>query len=235
MRWQRRQSDEGSRPGIVGERGFSLIEVMIAIGIMAVVYLAVTQILVRVHLSHATMASTMSLRQEARVLLMRIGDEVRGAGHGIVESVEAISHASASELTIALDLDRGSVDRPCTVEAGDDGVEQVTYRVATGRIERRVQCWVAGAWVQEMPYTPVAVNVTAASFRYFDLSGTEIAAGGGSLSAAQRDSVRSIRIVVALADDARAIEGEATPSYQSSADVLVRNHTDFLTQLVEGD
>lgn len=216
------------------QRGFSLIEVMIAIGIMAVVYMAVTQILVRVHLSHATMAATMSLRQEARVLLMRIGKEVRGAGHGIVESLEGIAHASATELTITLDLDRGSPDRPCTVEAGDDGIEQISYRVATGRIERRVQCWVSGAWVQETLYTPVAQNVTAASFRYFDVAGAEIAAGGGSLTSAQRDSVLSIRISVALTDDDRAIQGEATPSYHSSADVLLRNHTDFLTQLVEG-
>ncbi len=216
------------------ERGFSLIEMMIAIGIMAVIYLAVTQILVRVHLSHATMASTMSLRQEARVLLMRMGDEVRGAGHGIVGSLEGISQASATELTIALDLDRGSSDRPCTLEVGDDGVEQVTYRVATGRIERRVQCWVSGVWVQEIPYTPVAQNVTAASFRYFDAAGAEITAGGGSLAEAQRDQVRSIRVSVALADAARAIQGEATPSYQSFADVLVRNQDAFLTKLVDG-
>ena len=216
------------------ERGFSLIEMMIAIGIMVVVYLAVTQILVRVHLSHATMASTMSLRQEARVLLMRMGDEVRGAGHGVVGSLEGISRASATELTVALDLDRGSSDRPCTVEAGDDGVEQITYRVATGRIERRVQCWVAGSWVQEAPYTPVAQNVTAASFRYFDIAGAEIVPGGGSLSLAQRERVQSIRISVALADEARAIQGEATPSYQSSADVLIRNHADFLANLVDG-
>ena len=235
MRWHRRPSSERSQQGLEDERGFSIIEMMIAIGIMAVVYLAVTQILVRVHLSHATMASTMSLRQEARVLLMRMGDELRGAGHGIVDSIEGISHASATELTVALDLDRGSTDRPCTAEAGDDGVEQITYRVATGRIERRVQCWVSGAWVQESPYVPVAQNVTAGSFRYFDVAGTEIVAGGGSLTAAQREQVRSIRILVALADASRAIQGEATPSYQSSTDVLVRNHADFLTQLVEGD
>jgi len=151
-----------------------------------------------------------------------------------VESLEGIPHASATELTIALDLDRGSTDRPCTVEAGDDGVEQITYRVATGRIERRVQCWVSGAWVQETPYTPVAQNVTAASFHYFDVTGTEIAAGGGSLTSTQREQVRSIRILVALADTERAIQGEVTPSYQTSVDVLVRNHSDFLTQLVEG-
>ena len=85
---------------------------MVAIGIMAVVYLATTQILVRVQLSHATMVSTMALRQEARVLLMRMGDEVRGAGHGLVGSLEGISHASTRQLTVALDLDRGSSDRP---------------------------------------------------------------------------------------------------------------------------
>lgn len=216
------------------ERGYSLIEMMIAMSIMAVVYLAVTQILVRVHLSHVTMTATMSLRQEARVMLMRMGDEVRGAGQGIVGSLEGISQASATQLTIALDLDRGSTDRPCVVEAGDDGVEQVTYRIATGRIERRVQCWVSGVWVQETPYTPVAENVTAASFRYFDSAGTEIDPGGGSLTTAQREQVRSIRISVALADEDRAIQGEATPSYQASADFLVRNQSGFLTKLVDG-
>ena len=207
---------------------------MIAIGIMSVVYLAVTQILVRVHLSHSTMISTISLRQEARVLLMRMGEEVRGAGHGIVGSLEGISQASAKQLTIALDLDLGSSDRPCTLEAGDDGVEQVTYRITTGRIERRIQCWVSGAWVRETPYTSVAENVAAASFRYFDVTGKEILPGAGNLVQAQREQVRSIRISVALADEDAAIQGETTPSYQSSADILVRNHSDFLTKLVDG-
>ena len=207
---------------------------MIAIGIMSVVYLAVTQILVRVHLSHVTMISTMSLRQEARVLLMRMGEEVRGAGHGIVGSLEGISQASAKQLTIALDLDLGSSDRPCTAEAGDDGVEQVTYRITTGRIERRVQCWVSGAWVRETPYTSVAENVAAASFRYFDVTGTEILPGVAGLATAQRQQIRSIRVSVALADTDRTIQGEATPSYQSSADIFVRNQRAFLTQLVDG-
>lgn len=229
-----RRQTSASPPLHRGERGFSLLEVMIAIGIMAVVYLAVTQILVRVHLSHATLASTMSLRQEARVLLARMGDELRGAGHGTVDSLVGISQASGSLLTVALDLDRGSSNRPCTAEAGDDGVEQITYRVATGRIERRVQCWVSGAWVQETPYTPVAENVTAASFRYFDVAGAEVGAGGATLTTAQCEQVRSIRISVALADAARAIEGETTPSYQSFAEVLVRNHSGNLAKLVDG-
>jgi len=216
------------------ERGFSLIEMMVAIGIMAVVYLATTQILVRVQLSHETMVSTMALRQEARVLLMRMGDEVRGAGHGLVGSLEGISHASTRQLTVALDLDRGSSDRPCTVEAGDDGVEQVTYRVTTGRIERRVQCWVSGSWVQETPYTTVAENVSAASFRYFDVTGTEILPGVAGLATAQREQIRSIRVSVSLADTDSTIQGEATPSYQSSADIFVRNQSAFLTQLVDG-
>ena len=217
------------------ERGFTIVEALVTIGIMAVVYLAVTQILVRVHLSHATMASTMALRQEARVLMMRMGEEVRGAGHGVVGAIEGLGKASASELVVALDIDRGSTERPCTSEAGDDGVEQITYRVSTGRIDRRVECWTSGAWVQEAPYTPVAVNVAAASFHYFDAAGNELSPGGGELAAAQRAQVHTIRISVALLDTARAIEGEATPSYQSSMDVRVRNHGDFLGQLVTGD
>lgn len=207
---------------------------MIAIGIMAVVYMAVTQILVRVQLSHTTMVSTMALRQEARVLLMRMGDEVRGAGHGIVGSLEGISQASAKQLTIALDLDRGSSDRPCTIEAGDDGVEQVTYRITTGRIERRVQCWVSGSWVQETPYTAVAEKVSAASFRYFDVTGKEMLPGAAGLATVQRQQIRSIRVAVALADADMTIKGEATPSYQSYADIFVRNQSAFLTRLVDG-
>lgn len=216
------------------ERGFSLVEMMMAVGIMAVVYLAVTQILVRVHLSHATMVATMQLRQEARVLMTRMGDEVRGAGHGIVGGLEGISLASSTQLTVALDLDRGSSDRPCTAEAGDDGVEQITYRIAPGRIERRVHCWVSGTWVQETPYTPVAENVTAASFRYFDATGTQIAPGAGGLATEQRQQVRSVRISVALADTDLTIQGEATPTYLSTADILVRNRTSFLARLVDG-
>lgn len=216
------------------ERGFTIVEMLIGIGIMAVVYLAVTQVLVRVHLSHATMASTMALRQEARVLFLRMGEELRGAGHGLVGDLEAISHAAADEITVALDLDRGSASRPCTDEAGDNGVEQISYKVATGRIDRRVQCWTGGAWVPEMPYVPVASDVVTASFQYFDVSGSELSPGAGGLSAGDRAQIRWIRINLSLRDDDAAIAGETTPSYLSSADVLVRNSAAFLQQLVEG-
>jgi prepilin-type N-terminal cleavage/methylation domain-containing protein len=216
------------------ERGFTIVEMLIGIGIMSVVFLAVTQILVRVHLSHATLSATSTLRQEGRVLLSRFGAEVRGAGHGLVGDLEAISFASTERLTIALDLDRGSPSRPCLAEAGDDGVEEITYRFVRGRIDRRLRCWASGAWTSEVPYTPVAEHVSAASFQYFDGDGLELLPGAGGLTSAEREQIVQVRINLVMVAEGRAIDGETTPSYQSHADVLVRNGA-FLSRLLTGD
>jgi type II secretory pathway component PulJ len=216
------------------ESGFTIVEMLVGIGIMAVVFLAVTQILVRVHLSHATLSATSTLRQEGRVLLARFGAEVRGAGHGLVGELEPIPFASADQLTVALDLDRGSPSRPCVAETGDDGVEEITYRVAIGRVERRLRCWTSGAWASEVPYTPVAENVGAASFQYFDGDGQELVPGAGGLTQAERDQIVQVRINLVMVAADLVIEGETTPSYQSHADVLVRNGV-FLSRLLTGD
>lgn len=213
------------------ERGTTLIEMLVVLAITGVVYAALAGTMVRLYLSDSTMASLRGLRQVGRLATTRMAGELRNSGRGLKTVTETFSTATAAQLTFAADIDQGSPAPPCTNESNDDGVEQITYRFQGTLLERRVECWVGGAWQAEVPFTPLATGLQSGSFRYFDIGGLELMTGGGGLAAADRARVARVRMALDLEDGDAAIEGETTPHYQVSIDVLVRNNDGFLDKL----
>lgn len=219
------------RRQLAPERGTTLIEMLVVMAITGVVYSALAGTMVRLYLTDSTMGSLRDLRQVARLASTRMAGELRNAGHGLKTVTETFSTAMGLRLTFATDIDNGSPEPPCTNESNDDGVEQITYRFEGTVLERRVECWVGGAWQAEVPFTALATGLRSGSFRYFDIVGLELMTGGGGLAAADRARVARVRMALDLEDLDAAIKGETTPHYQVSIDVLVRNNDGFLAKL----
>ncbi len=213
------------------ERGSTLIDLMIGVAIIGVVYVALAEVSVRVYMNDATMESSRELRQGGRIAISRFVSELRNAGQGLKTVTQSISRAKTKRVMFAGDIDNGSTAAPCSSESNNDGVEQITYRFRRAKLERRVKCLVGGRWQAEVPFGPMALDLLAGSFRYFDIDGVELLPGTNGLGAADRARVALVRMELVLEDPAGALAGEAAPRYQSSIDVLVRNNTDFLARL----
>lgn len=213
----------GGRRGS-SERGFSIIEVLVAMAIMSVVFTAVSRVLVRTQSSFEHVTATTSLRQYARTAFNRMTFEIRSAGYNLKTAPETFTEASATNLSFAADLDRGDPDGACTAEGGNDGVERVNYRISDGRLGRSVDCWVAGSWTRGSPFRSLAddIDPAASGFAYFDVNGGQIG-GTGVLGAAQRALISRVRITLTLTGTRPAAPGMPPARYRAVTDVLVRN------------
>ncbi len=211
-----------------GERGASMIELLIATTIMTIVFMSVTRVLVRTQVGYEYSGSTINLRQSARLGLNRMVNELRMAGYGLSGVSDTFTTASAVEVSFASDIDDGALSPPCTIESGDDGVEHVTYRISTGLLERRVECWSGGSWVLEQSFQPITDQVENAesNFTYFDAVGNQIGASGAPMSATLRNQIRRVRITLALVDSAPELPGMPASRYRAATDVAIRNFFD---------
>ena len=199
-------------------RGFSLLEMLVAIGIVLVVGVgAVSFIRAQSVALHTQMAQT-DINDEARSVVEFMAREIRLAGYNprcilAPPPVAAIVSAAPQQLRIQYDLNENGV-----LDATASASEDVTYQYnATAHTIERV---VGGTT------TDLATDVPSTGFalRYYQSSGVEVvgSGAGGALTAAEMAAVYSISIkfVPAKVADARTTTDVRADLFTS---VLLRN------------
>jgi type II secretory pathway component PulJ len=193
-----RPSHNGSR---LGERGYSLVEVLVAMG-LGMVALATLTAFNRFQLfALRNQASQVDLQLTARTIVDLMAREIRRAGMDptCAKNFEAISRASGTQLRIKSDLNGGG-----GIGSGD---ENIRYNYSSSRKEiQRITSAGTDVLLDSVP-------AGSLSFGYYDANGTllnpssagdesDVISSSGFLSTAQKASVRRIRINLALTDDA---------------------------------
>ncbi|MDY7032897.1 MAG: prepilin-type N-terminal cleavage/methylation domain-containing protein [Thermodesulfobacteriota bacterium] len=165
-------------------KGFSLVELMIALAVGAVLTVGVFNFFASMEKSYTVQDQMTVMQQNARVGIDFMTKEIRLAGYGM-NAGEIITVADDDSITF-----RGDVD-------SDGNVETVQYTVDTGTLELTRDVDGSGA-------EPVAENIpsTGLVFTYFDDSGSDLSTSDPlPLSSASRRSIRRINISLTVRTD----------------------------------
>lgn len=151
------------RTSAVGSKGFTLIEVLIAMAIAGIVMTAIYAIFISSNRSYRTQDSVADAQQRVRVGIDFIAHDLRLAGLDPLGANARIENATATNLVLSADLDiNGVIDAPLNQE-------RVTYDydAASRTLRRRMYEGTASqtAWV------PLIDNVSALAFTYRDAGG----------------------------------------------------------------
>lgn len=169
-----------------------------------------------------------ALRQQARVVMTQLADELRMAGYDLGSAPQRLAYAGSTEISFAADIDDGDPLAPCGVAdetAVGGGAERMRYRLVGTSLLRTVDCWDGGGWGNEYTDLIVATDVqnARALFRYFDEDGTELLPGGGTLNPANRDLVHRVEIQLDFTDpDVQAL-GDPNVDFELRTSVRLRN------------
>jgi type II secretory pathway component PulJ len=131
----------------------TLHELLVACALCGLVFAAIYGVLDEGLRAYTTGAARAESQQTARVALERLAREIRQAGRGGVESLDALLRLEPARITLASDLDGDG--------RADSRGEQVTWHLAAGGILRRD----AGGGAQ-----PLANGVQAFEIKYLDES-----------------------------------------------------------------
>ncbi len=136
---------------LCGERGLSLIELLVAMAMMGLVMAATVTLLLAGHAAHAVGTARAEATQSARVALERMGSELRQAGYDPQGTrFEPILVAEPARVTLQRDLNENGVIDPTR--------ERITY-LLRGSVLRRE----AGGGAQ-----PLAEGVSRLQLTYYD-------------------------------------------------------------------
>ncbi|MGD8329394.1 MAG: prepilin-type N-terminal cleavage/methylation domain-containing protein, partial [Acidobacteriota bacterium] len=187
------------------QRGYSFIELLVAMTVSVILIGGLYQVLFESQATFESAQDQSALRQQARVAVNQLADELRMAGYDLGSAPERLSYAGVREIQFVADIDDGSGDAPCDLAdeiAAGGGAERMRYRVVGTDLLLTVDCWDGGSWGNEFTDLPIASDVQSARalFRYFDEDGNELLPGAGTLSAANRDLVRLVEIQLDLTD-----------------------------------
>lgn len=211
------------------EDGFSLIELLVATLVTLLLLGGLYSVLLQTQGVFEGQQDVADLRQQARVTVQQVATELRMAGYDIGSAPEMLPSAGASALSFVADIDDGSPLPPCGAGfegATNGGAERVTFSLQGNTLMRSVDCWDGASWNVAFSNQAIANNVQGAQpiFRYFDESGTELTpGGGGTLSAADRDAVRTVEITLSLLDPDPQILGDPQANYQATTTIRLRN------------
>lgn len=211
------------------DEGFGLIEVLIAVGLLALVLAGGFKTLVTTQETTVARSARNDVRQRGRIAVHLAAMDLRMAGYDLGAQPESITEARPDLITIVGDVDAGSDAAPCVNESAwaNGGVERITYRLQAGTVQRQVECFDGAAWSIETDFVTIALYDTRKSspFRYFDIDGLELL-GAPSLSALQRERIARVRFDLHVHEpDSRAEVGELgyLNEYYLKMDVKVRN------------
>lgn len=210
------------------QRGFSLLEMTIAMALLGILMGGAMGMLFRTQVTYEIQQSEADIRQQARVALDLISTELRLAGYRIDNLTEVIDAAGDNRLRFVGDIDDSNAGPPCGAayeDATDGGAERVTYELASGELRRSVECWDGSSWTAEIDAQLLADNLTGdqSLFTYFDENGSVIG-GSGELTAAQRVAVRVVAVDLDLLDPEEPIEvGADHTSFRISGRIRLPN------------
>ncbi len=214
--------------GAGSDSGFSLVELLVSFTVMTLLLTGLYTVLVQTQGTFDAQQDAMALLQQARTAVDSLAFELRMAGSNIDNVPEAVEVASATQVVFAADIDGGSILPPCGAgyeTAAEGGAERITYKVQGTQLLRDVDCWDGANWNNEYSDQVVVDNLVAAGpvFRFFDENGAELIAGGGPLSAAQRDALRLIMIDLSLEDAEDHLVAESFEGMRIFTQVKLRN------------
>jgi len=210
------------------EQGSSLVEMIIAIGLVSMLMAGAYTVLFQSQAIFEKQISTQGLRQESRVAINQMVSELRLTGYAMGTVTDALPAGAATSISIVADVDDGAADGSCDAtyeNATGGGAERVNYTVQSGQLRRTVDCWNGSAWTASATDEVWAADLQGEQvvFRYFDGSGVELVPAT-TLSAAQRAQVRSVRVALTLQDlGTTQITGEAHSHFELETLIKLRN------------
>ena len=107
--------------------------------------------------------------------------------------------------------------------ATNGGAERITYSVIDTALTRSVDCWDGTSWTVEVASQALVWNLVPGQtvFSFFDEDGNPLT---GTLTSAQRDSIRSVAIRIDLEDDSyNHIGTREHTAYELSSQVEIHN------------
>jgi len=151
-----RYGEDGMR---LDKKGFSLIEIMVAIAIMSILSIAMMKTYTGFTRVYKTQEVAAGVQQDLRASLNIMTQDIRMAGFDPTDSDNfGVEVATATNIRITSDTDMdGAVD--------DSGFERITYNFDAGTYHlQQILCETTGSESTQ----PVVDNVTNVAFTYFD-------------------------------------------------------------------
>jgi type IV pilus assembly protein PilW len=194
------------------QRGFSLIELMVAMGMAAIVMAAIFLSYQAQVQSKIAQEVTLEEQQSGRAGLERIESDLRMAGcnpTGLAGS--GFVTADFDEVRVTMDIAGAGATGNESNGAINTADEDIRYAISNGHLvrERFVNNVSVGG------EQPIIRNVDALDFVYLNIAGAPIVASGNSVPAASLNLIRSVEITMVI----RGAEG-------NQARGLMRTYTD---------
>lgn len=156
------------------EKGFTLIEILIALAIMSIVTAAIYQVFISQQKTWLSQDLITEMQQNSRVAIDSVSRDLLMAGYGVTTAIETDAGGSdADQIAIRYkDPDDGKIKRILYWRNSTENVlyKQVDVASGTGTVESDLPGRIWGA----SPYYSLADNVTDFSITYFDSNGDKI-------------------------------------------------------------
>lgn len=200
-----------ARRGTPGQRGFSLVDMLVATSLVAVVVAAASTFNRAQLFAFQNQAVQSDVQTTARAIVDLMTREIRRAGANptCIPGLTAIADAKQYRLQIVSDLDG---------DGTTTGVnENVTYeyKFSQARFVR-----IANGYTHSLIQN---VDLSGSRIRYYDGAGVEVTAGETGLSGGQRDNVRRIRIELNVTHAAADPENDMPLKVSVANDINLRN------------
>jgi len=200
------------------QKGFSLIELMVAMGIASILMAGIYTFYHHQLKTHITQQEMVDMQQDARAAMYMMTREIRMAGYDPQNAGAAIRTANVAEMAFDSDIfgpSSGLSGVPTDPDEDPDGSidtnERFYYALDSGNLVR-------GSWDAGNPSSPadlntVALNIDALNFVYLDSAGNTLNDDGNGNVTTNLEAIRSVQITLV------ARSGDVVP-------VLMREHID---------
>ncbi|BBO86335.1 prepilin-type N-terminal cleavage/methylation domain-containing protein [Desulfosarcina ovata] len=182
------------------EDGFTLLEILVALAITAVVSVLIVNMFTRLSKSYMAEKAVSETQQELRRTMERITLDIRNAGFDPKREADAgIEVATATQLRFTQDIDYNITMNDYTGTIDDDSGERITYQIDTAN-NRLLKIADEGTASQSSRTVLENINPADSSFSYLDGDGATLSMTSGVVD--NPGDIRSAIIALALQNNA---------------------------------